>query len=82
MSGDVGELLQVRRERDELQGLLNKFERHMAEIQANVKVLTGERDKLSDMYEEVGTVISFIVMENSCVVTAAKWSGDKYFLIS
>ena len=46
--------MKVCRERDELQSLLDKFERHMSEIQANVKVLTSERDKLSMMYEEVG----------------------------
>nr|CAB3229903.1 centrosomal protein of 135 kDa [Phallusia mammillata] len=40
------------RERDELQGMLNKFERHMAEIQANVKVLTQERDKTNMLYEQ------------------------------
>ena len=29
---DIDELAHVRRERDELQGLLDKFERHMAEV--------------------------------------------------
>ncbi|XP_032884949.1 centrosomal protein of 135 kDa isoform X4 [Amblyraja radiata] len=46
------ELLQVIRERDELQSVLDKFEQHMAEIQSNVKVLTSERDKLLMMYEQ------------------------------
>ncbi|XP_013412187.1 centrosomal protein of 135 kDa-like, partial [Lingula anatina] len=46
------ELLRVTRERNELQALLDKFERHMAEIQSNVKVLTSERDKLNLMYEQ------------------------------
>ncbi|XP_067948387.1 testis-specific gene 10 protein-like isoform X2 [Watersipora subatra] len=45
------ELRRVMRERDELQTLLDKFERHMAEIQTNVKVLTGERDRLAELYE-------------------------------
>lgn len=49
MAEDVEKLT---RERDEMRQLLDKFERHMAEIQANVKVLTGERDKLNKMYEE------------------------------
>ncbi|XP_069492743.1 testis-specific gene 10 protein isoform X4 [Ambystoma mexicanum] len=40
----------VLRERDELQALLQKYERHMSEIQANVKVLTGERDKTNILY--------------------------------
>ncbi|XP_078254547.1 centrosomal protein of 135 kDa isoform X2 [Rhinoraja longicauda] len=46
------ELLQVIRERDELQSVLDKFEQHMAEIQSNVKVLTAERDKLLIIYEQ------------------------------
>lgn len=46
------EVKQLKRERDELQTLLDKFERHMAEIQSNVKVLTSERDKYNQMYEE------------------------------
>lgn len=49
---DEGELSRLTRERDELKALLDKFERHMAEIQANVSVLTAERDKLSNMYQE------------------------------
>uniref|UniRef100_A0A4W3ITP8 Centrosomal protein 135 n=1 Tax=Callorhinchus milii TaxID=7868 RepID=A0A4W3ITP8_CALMI len=40
------------RERDELQCVLEKFERHMSEIQCNVKMLTSERDKLMMLYEE------------------------------
>lgn len=43
---------QLRRERDELQILLDKFEHHMAEIQSNVKVLTNERDKYMQLYDE------------------------------
>ncbi|XP_062899173.1 centrosomal protein of 135 kDa isoform X3 [Mobula hypostoma] len=46
------ELLQVIRERDELQSVLDKFEQHMAEIQSNVKVLTTERDKLLMICEQ------------------------------
>ncbi|XP_052721801.1 centrosomal protein of 135 kDa-like isoform X1 [Crassostrea angulata] len=51
-TSDDPELSKVIRERDDLKALLDKFERHMAEIQANVKVLTAERDKLNIMYEE------------------------------
>uniref|UniRef100_H2Z639 Uncharacterized protein n=1 Tax=Ciona savignyi TaxID=51511 RepID=H2Z639_CIOSA len=40
------------RERDELQSMLSKFERHMAEIQSNVKVVTQERDKTNLLYEQ------------------------------
>ncbi|XP_071786802.1 centrosomal protein of 135 kDa-like isoform X1 [Asterias amurensis] len=46
------EIIKLRRERDELQSLLDKFERHLAEIQANVKVLTSERDKTNILYEQ------------------------------
>ncbi|XP_061408482.1 centrosomal protein of 135 kDa-like isoform X3 [Lethenteron reissneri] len=45
-------LVQVTRERDELQGMLDKFERHIAEIQGNVKVLTAERDKTNSLYQQ------------------------------
>uniref|UniRef100_A0A8W8L7W0 Uncharacterized protein n=1 Tax=Magallana gigas TaxID=29159 RepID=A0A8W8L7W0_MAGGI len=51
-TSDDPELSKVIRERDDLKALLDKFERHMAEIQANVKVLTAERDKPNIMYEE------------------------------
>lgn len=46
------ELMQVVRERDELQAMLDRFEKHMVDIQANVKVLTAERDKLSIFCEQ------------------------------
>ncbi|XP_036271651.1 centrosomal protein of 135 kDa isoform X3 [Pipistrellus kuhlii] len=42
----------VTRERDELQHMLERFEKHMEDIQANVKLLTAERDKLSVLYHE------------------------------
>ncbi|XP_078481084.1 centrosomal protein of 135 kDa isoform X1 [Ciona intestinalis] len=50
VSGDAYQALL--RERDELQSMLSKFERHMAEIQTNVKVLTQERDKTNLLYEQ------------------------------
>ncbi|KAK2492055.1 hypothetical protein MC885_007756 [Smutsia gigantea] len=40
------------RERDELQHMLERFEKHMEDIQCNVKLLTAERDKLSVLYTE------------------------------
>ena len=43
---------QIRRERDELQALLAKFETHMADVQANVARLTEERDRLALECEE------------------------------
>uniref|UniRef100_H2Z635 Centrosomal protein of 135 kDa n=1 Tax=Ciona savignyi TaxID=51511 RepID=H2Z635_CIOSA len=50
VSGDAYQALL--RERDELQSMLSKFERHMAEIQSNVKVVTQERDKTNLLYEQ------------------------------
>ncbi|XP_043927751.1 testis-specific gene 10 protein [Protopterus annectens] len=46
------EIMQVIRERDEYQSLIHKYERHLAEIQANVKILTNERDKANRIYEQ------------------------------
>ncbi|CAF2954853.1 unnamed protein product [Rotaria sp. Silwood2] len=49
---DEPQLAKVIREKEDLQLLLNKFERHMAEIQGNIKVLTNERDNLNVLYEQ------------------------------
>lgn len=43
----------ITRERDELQAMLDRFEKHMIDIQSNVKLLTAERDKLNILYEQV-----------------------------
>ncbi|XP_074156483.1 testis-specific gene 10 protein isoform X5 [Sminthopsis crassicaudata] len=40
------------RDREELRCMLEKYERHLAEIQGNVKVLTSERDKTFLLYEQ------------------------------
>ncbi|XP_010572827.1 PREDICTED: centrosomal protein of 135 kDa [Haliaeetus leucocephalus] len=42
----------VARERDELRSMLDRFEKHMIEIQSNVKLLTAERDRLNVLYEQ------------------------------
>ncbi|KFV69044.1 Centrosomal protein of 135 kDa, partial [Dryobates pubescens] len=41
------------RERDELRSMLDRFEKHVIEIQSNVKLLTAERDRLNVLYEQV-----------------------------
>ncbi|NXH51541.1 CP135 protein, partial [Rhabdornis inornatus] len=46
------ELKSVTRERDELRCVLDRFEKHMIEIQSNVKLLTAERDRLNVLYEQ------------------------------
>ncbi|XP_035391028.1 testis-specific gene 10 protein [Electrophorus electricus] len=38
------------RERDEMQSMLDKYERHLSEMQANVRVLTTDRDKTRAHY--------------------------------
>jgi hypothetical protein len=43
----------ITRERDELQRMLERFEKYMEDIQSNVKLLTAERDKLNVLYKEV-----------------------------
>jgi len=50
--GKSEEYKQVVEERDELQMMLNKFQRHLAEVQSNVKVLSQERDKTNVLYEQ------------------------------
>ncbi|XP_035753714.1 centrosomal protein of 135 kDa isoform X2 [Egretta garzetta] len=42
----------ITRERDELRSMLDRFEKHMIEIQSNVKLLTTERDRLNVLYEQ------------------------------
>uniref|UniRef100_A0A663EFN8 Centrosomal protein 135 n=1 Tax=Aquila chrysaetos chrysaetos TaxID=223781 RepID=A0A663EFN8_AQUCH len=42
----------IARERDELRSMLDRFEKHMIEIQSNVKLLTAERDRLNVLYEQ------------------------------
>lgn len=46
------ELKSVIRERDELRSVLDRFEKHIIEIQSNVKLLTAERDRINVLYEQ------------------------------
>ncbi|XP_062991870.1 centrosomal protein of 135 kDa [Elgaria multicarinata webbii] len=60
----------VTRERDELQSMLDKFEKHMIEIQSNVKLLTAERDKLSILYEQTQDELNLLRRETkTCFLT-------------
>lgn len=57
----------VTRERDELQRMLERFEKYMEEIQSNVKLLTAERDKLSVLYNEAQEELSSLKKESTTV---------------
>ncbi|KAK2513711.1 hypothetical protein Q9233_015387 [Columba guinea] len=43
----------ITRERDDLRSMLDRFEKHMIDIQSNVKLLTAERDRLNVLYEQI-----------------------------
>ncbi|XP_075052089.1 centrosomal protein of 135 kDa isoform X2 [Mixophyes fleayi] len=49
---NTSDIKRITRERDDLQNMLDRFEKHMVEIQSNVKVLTMERDKFRILYEQ------------------------------
>ncbi|XP_006922577.1 centrosomal protein of 135 kDa isoform X1 [Pteropus alecto] len=55
----------ITRERDELQHMLEKFEKYMEDIQSNVKLLTAERDKLSVLYNEALVELSSLRQEST-----------------
>ncbi|XP_058403103.1 centrosomal protein of 135 kDa isoform X2 [Diceros bicornis minor] len=55
----------ITRERDELQRMLERFEKYMEDIQSNVKLLTAERDKLSVLYNEAQEELSALRQEST-----------------
>ncbi|VTJ68448.1 Hypothetical predicted protein [Marmota monax] len=55
----------IARERDELQRMLERFERYMEDIQSNVKILTAERDKLSVLYNKAQEELSALKQEST-----------------
>ncbi|KAI4585630.1 hypothetical protein MJG53_005864 [Ovis ammon polii x Ovis aries] len=55
----------ITRERDELQRMLERFEKHMVDIQSNVKLLTAERDKLSVLYNEAQEELSALRQDST-----------------
>ncbi|XP_039606820.1 centrosomal protein of 135 kDa [Polypterus senegalus] len=58
------DLIQVIRERDELQSMLDHIEKRMMEIQSKVKILTGEKENLSILYEQAQEELSRLRMES------------------
>ncbi|XP_061082835.1 testis-specific gene 10 protein [Conger conger] len=57
------ELMRLLREREDLQALLDKYERHLSEIQGNVKVLSADRDKTSLQYQKAQEEIAHLRRE-------------------
>ncbi|XP_029460633.1 testis-specific gene 10 protein [Rhinatrema bivittatum] len=57
------EVIKTVKEREDLQSMLEKYERHMSEIQANIKVLTAERDKTNILYDRAQEEIACLRRE-------------------
>ncbi|XP_030057256.1 testis-specific gene 10 protein isoform X2 [Microcaecilia unicolor] len=57
------EVMKTIKEREDLQSMLEKYERHMSEIQANIKVLTAERDKTNLLYDQAQEEIACLRRE-------------------
>ncbi|KAJ7326713.1 hypothetical protein JRQ81_016472 [Phrynocephalus forsythii] len=68
----------ITRERDELQSMLDRFEKHMIEIQSNVKLLTAERDKLSILYEQSQDELNRLQRETkACFLTQSHTEEER-----
>ncbi|KAM9567572.1 testis-specific gene 10 protein isoform 4-T4 [Guaruba guarouba] len=57
------DILKILREREDLKSTQKKYERHIAEIQGNLNVLTAERDKILNLYEQAQQEISRLRQE-------------------
>ncbi|XP_008947692.1 PREDICTED: testis-specific gene 10 protein, partial [Merops nubicus] len=62
MNSDT-KVLKILKEHEELKSTVKKYERHMAEIQGNLKVLTAERDKIVNLYEQAQEELSRLRQE-------------------
>ncbi|XP_053559920.1 centrosomal protein of 135 kDa [Bombina bombina] len=77
-SGYNSELSRITRERDELQNMLDRFEKHMVEIQSSVRVLTSERDRISLQYDQAQKELMMLRKEISPL--AKKSSSQSEFV--
>lgn len=64
------------KERDGLKSMLNKYKRHLSEIQANVRVLTAERDKTRMHYQQVQHTQIYQVPACTGLVLLKTWSHN------